>query len=683
MQLLGDPQPFLAGLPAAVLLGRVLAARPARHGPADPRRSARSRTRTASAIASASTSQTATWTEHGPARVARRPARPARQMRTSRYTAARPAQVSTAVPGPEGAEDRDQRGQESGPVRVTEHDVRDRGRDGVTVDAASASAAAAAAPPGRQPAADSRVRSSSRAPPTRGAPGCPAPGPGSTRRRRTTGGEPCRRAASAGCPAASPGHRARHGGPDGHRPPPDHRSPPSHRDRRGPRRDASAPGPGARPVPGGMGHRVSSHRNGRSAAAGGHRLPGAGPATTRGRSAGGRRTAGRSPGASAAAGAVPGEPSAGRRRPVVRRRRLMTRAENAGRKQCRPINGDRTGYVRPTPNARSRQDPAYRGDRGAARPSRRARSGWPRCTPRSTATNGAAHHRPARRRPTRAGGQPGGVRRTSQGGTPAHRRRRRRRRGTGRVVGAVRVALLLAADPDDVHLVRRDAAPRWRRWLLWGGRPGFSRGRGGPGWGGLRLGRPERGTVPAGAAPVAADRRLGWARLVGLGSQRPTAPARTAADQDESGPGWGRGGPPWRRRGAAESGRAGSGWRGRADRPRYPDLAGRVAVVTGGSRGIGAGHRRYLAGDGMRVALVGRDTDALARGRGDPLELADARSRWPPTAPTRPRSRTLRDRVEREFGQVDVLAAFAGGAGAPKPTPRCPSRTGGTPSTPT
>lgn len=41
-------------------------------------------------------------------------------------------------------------------------------------------------------------------------------------------------------------------------------------------------------------------------------------------------------------------------------------------------------------------------------------------------------------------------------------------------------------------------------------------------------------------------------------------------------------------------------------------LAGRRVIVTGGSRGIGAATARALAAEGARVAIVGRDTEALA-----------------------------------------------------------------------
>ena len=44
----------------------------------------------------------------------------------------------------------------------------------------------------------------------------------------------------------------------------------------------------------------------------------------------------------------------------------------------------------------------------------------------------------------------------------------------------------------------------------------------------------------------------------------------------------------------------------------YPGLAGRVALVTGASRGIGAEISRELASRGVKVVLAGRDREALS-----------------------------------------------------------------------
>ena len=87
----------------------------------------------------------------------------------------------------------------------------------------------------------------------------------------------------------------------------------------------------------------------------------------------------------------------------------------------------------------------------------------------------------------------------------------------------------------------------------------------------------------------------------------------------------------------------------RRDAVSYRDLAGTIAVVTGGSRGIGAETARRLVANGAKVAVVGRDgaaIDALvergpARGRDGvrrsgrcdalPRDRAHARPRWRPS----------------------------------------------------
>jgi NADP-dependent 3-hydroxy acid dehydrogenase YdfG len=90
-------------------------------------------------------------------------------------------------------------------------------------------------------------------------------------------------------------------------------------------------------------------------------------------------------------------------------------------------------------------------------------------------------------------------------------------------------------------------------------------------------------------------------------------------------------------------------------------LAGRVAVVTGATSGIGAATARRLASDGASVALVGRREERLR-------ELADALGDATDAAVTRAALDVSdRDAVERaaeairgELGRVDLVVANAG-----------------------
>lgn len=98
--------------------------------------------------------------------------------------------------------------------------------------------------------------------------------------------------------------------------------------------------------------------------------------------------------------------------------------------------------------------------------------------------------------------------------------------------------------------------------------------------------------------------------------------------------------------------------------PRFPDLAGKVAVVTGGSRGIGAATVRALAANGARVAVNGRDRQAID----DVVAEATALGADAMAAPADVRKwdeiEAMRQGIEAELGSVDVLIAFAGGFSA-------------------
>jgi 3-oxoacyl-[acyl-carrier protein] reductase len=100
----------------------------------------------------------------------------------------------------------------------------------------------------------------------------------------------------------------------------------------------------------------------------------------------------------------------------------------------------------------------------------------------------------------------------------------------------------------------------------------------------------------------------------------------------------------------------------------YCDLAGKTVVVTGGSRGIGARTAREFAAQRANVCVVGRDADALA---GIVEEIVAKGGRAMAVVADITDAGALADvqtRVTETFGDVDVLAAFAGGQGAPTPS---------------
>jgi 3-oxoacyl-[acyl-carrier protein] reductase len=101
---------------------------------------------------------------------------------------------------------------------------------------------------------------------------------------------------------------------------------------------------------------------------------------------------------------------------------------------------------------------------------------------------------------------------------------------------------------------------------------------------------------------------------------------------------------------------------------RFDDLAGRVAVVTGASRGIGAATARLLAANGMSVGLIARDEDALEDVR-EAIWNDGGRAVVAPADCTRPDALAFAAKhVANELGDVDVLAVFAGGNGRPQPS---------------
>jgi 3-oxoacyl-[acyl-carrier protein] reductase len=93
------------------------------------------------------------------------------------------------------------------------------------------------------------------------------------------------------------------------------------------------------------------------------------------------------------------------------------------------------------------------------------------------------------------------------------------------------------------------------------------------------------------------------------------------------------------------------------------ELAGRAALVTGASRGIGRGAAKVLAAEGCRVAVVARRKkllDELAQeiaAEGHPRPAVIVEDVVAPGAAAR-----IREKAEQALGNVDILINSAGGS---------------------
>ena len=102
--------------------------------------------------------------------------------------------------------------------------------------------------------------------------------------------------------------------------------------------------------------------------------------------------------------------------------------------------------------------------------------------------------------------------------------------------------------------------------------------------------------------------------------------------------------------------------------PTFTDLHGKIAVVTGGSRGLGAETCVALAKSGVKVAVNGRDEAAIGA-TVDAIHAAGGTAMAAPADCAQLDAvERMRDRIHAAWGVPDCVIAFAGG-GTARPMP--------------
>jgi 3-oxoacyl-[acyl-carrier protein] reductase len=95
-------------------------------------------------------------------------------------------------------------------------------------------------------------------------------------------------------------------------------------------------------------------------------------------------------------------------------------------------------------------------------------------------------------------------------------------------------------------------------------------------------------------------------------------------------------------------------------------LRGRVAIVTGGSGGIGAAVARRLAEEGAAVVVSGRNWEAIDAVVGSIMAAGGRAMGCAADVTSGEELERMRDEAAAALGPADILLAFAGGSGEPR-----------------
>ena len=97
------------------------------------------------------------------------------------------------------------------------------------------------------------------------------------------------------------------------------------------------------------------------------------------------------------------------------------------------------------------------------------------------------------------------------------------------------------------------------------------------------------------------------------------------------------------------------------ERNDYADLRGKVALVTGGSRGIGAAICHRFAAHGVKVAVNGRDAAAIEAVVNAIRDGGSQAIAAPADITSFDAIEAMRKQIEEQLGPLDILVANAGG----------------------